>query len=92
MRTAPGCGVYNYSDKLADMRLEFGGERLVYDCWEHKALGCLRSREITDMMPHSAEVLYACALPPEARAVFSDCNIFAGAGLLRADWRADFWR
>ena len=83
-------GIYNYSDKLADMRLEFGGERLVYECWEHKALGCLRSREITDMMPHSAEVLYACALPPEARAVFSDCNIFAGAGLFESRLEGGF--
>lgn len=83
-------GVYNYSDKLEDMRLEFDAERLVYDCWEHKALGCLKSMEMKDMMPHSAEVIYACNLPGEARAVFSDCNIFAGKGLFESSLKGEF--
>ena len=72
------------------MRLEFDAEKLVYDCWEHKALGCLKSMEMKDMMPHSAEVIYACKLPGEARAVFSDCNIFAGKGLFESSLKGEF--
>ena len=75
---------------MEDMRLEFEDEKLVYDCWEHKALGCLKSLEMTDMMPHSAEVVYACNLPGEARAVFSDCNIFAGRGLFESSLKGEF--
>ncbi len=83
-------GAYNYAESLADMRLEFGRESLIYDCWKHKFLGCGDGWELENMMPHSAEVVYSCAVPEEACAVFSDCNIYAGAGLFESRREGEF--
>lgn len=82
-------GIYNYSDVIEDMELKLEGKKLIYDCWGHSVLGVKDSVILKDMMPHSAEVLFACPLPETAAAVFSDCNLFAGADLFTSQIQGD---
>lgn len=82
-------GIYNYSDVIEDMELKLEGKQLIYNCWGHSVLGVRDSVTLKDMMPHSAEVLYSCPLPETAAAVFSDCNLFAGADLFAGQFEGD---